>query len=114
MEQLENFPPVKWSMTHPRLAAWGVLSLGMIILLVIEARDVGLEPGNWVALIVATILVAGACIWIVSWEDVDESEPLDPDLTMTATSEMTAVNVTENQADNNETTSSDQGDDTTT
>lgn len=72
MENLSNLPPVKWSLTHPRLAAWAVLSLGMIILLVIEARDVGLRPGNWVALIVATILVAGACIWIVSWEDIEE------------------------------------------
>ncbi len=76
MEQLQNLPPVKWSLVHPRIAAWVVLSAGMIILLVIEARDVGLEFGNWVALIIATILVAGACIWIVSWEDVDESDPL--------------------------------------
>jgi K+ transporter len=72
MNNLENIPPVKWSMTHPRIAAWIVLSLGMVILLVIEARDVGLTAGNWIALIVATVLVAGACIWIVSWEDVEE------------------------------------------
>jgi hypothetical protein len=77
MENLENLPPVRWSMTHPRLAAWIVLSAGMVILLVIEARDVGLTVGNWIALIVMTILVAGACVWIVSWEDVDESEPVD-------------------------------------
>lgn len=65
-------------MVHPRLAAWIVLSLGMIILLVIEARDVGLLATQWVALIVACILVAGACIWIVSWEDSDEEEPQTP------------------------------------
>jgi hypothetical protein len=59
---------------NPRISAWVVLSLGMIILLVIEAHDVGLTLGNWIALIIATILVAGACIWIVSWEDVDESD----------------------------------------
>lgn len=75
MDTLANLPPIKWAMTHPRVAAWIVLSAGMIILLAIEARDVGLEAGNWVALILMTILVAGACIWIVSWEDVDESEP---------------------------------------
>ena len=77
MEKIEGFPPVKWSLVHPRLAAWMVLSLGMIILLVYEARDVGLKMGNWVALIVATVLVAGACIWIVSWEDEDEVDPLE-------------------------------------
>jgi len=44
----------------------------MIVLLVIEARDVGLLPGQWVALLTACVLVAGVCIWIVSWEDADE------------------------------------------
>jgi hypothetical protein len=67
-------PVVRWIEAHPRLSAWFVLALGMVILLVIEARDVGLLPGQWVALIVATILVAGACIWIISWEDDDELE----------------------------------------
>ena len=32
---------------------------------------------KWIALIVATVLVAGACIWIVSWEDTDEPEDVD-------------------------------------
>ena len=74
MRNLANFPPVRWAVVHPRLAAWIVLSLGMIVLLVIEARSVGLLPTQWIALIVACILVAGACIWIVSWEDSDEEE----------------------------------------
>jgi hypothetical protein len=56
----------------PRLAAWIVLSLGIVILLLVEARDVGLLIGQWIALIVASILVAGLCIWIVTWEDSDE------------------------------------------
>jgi hypothetical protein len=67
-------PVVGWIELHPRLSAWFVLALGMIILLVIEARDVGLLPGQWVALIVTTALVAGACIWIISWEDEEEAE----------------------------------------
>ncbi len=79
METLKNLPPVRWAAVHPRLAAWIVLSLGMVILLFIEARDVGLLPGQWVALIVACVLVAGACIWIVSWEDSDEEEDAAPD-----------------------------------
>jgi hypothetical protein len=56
------------------VAAWIVLSVGMIILLAIEARDVGLLPGQWIALMVACVLVAGACVWIISWEDPDEAE----------------------------------------
>lgn len=69
---MQNYPPVKWALTHPRLAAWIVLSLGMIILLVIEASDVGLLPTQWIALIVITVLVAGLCIWIISWQDSDD------------------------------------------
>ncbi|MEP7291492.1 MAG: hypothetical protein ABI835_06895 [Chloroflexota bacterium] len=76
MQSLKSLPPVRWASVHPRLAAWIVLALGMVILLVIEARSVGLLPGQWVALIIATVLVAGACIWIVSWEDKDEPEDL--------------------------------------
>lgn len=60
-------------MVHPRLAAWIVLSIGMIVLLLIEVRNVGLLPTQIAALMVACVLVAGACIWIVSWEDDDET-----------------------------------------
>jgi len=63
---------IKWIRHHPNLSAWFVLALGMVILLVLEARDVGLEASQWFWLIVVTILVAGACIWIVSWGDNDE------------------------------------------
>ncbi len=38
MESLKN-----WIKKHPNLAAWFVLALGMVILLVFEAREVGLE-----------------------------------------------------------------------
>ena len=74
---LAKLPPVRWAMLHPRLAAWIALSIGMIVLLVIEAREVGLLPGQWIALITACILVAGACIWIISWEDRDDDTPPD-------------------------------------
>lgn len=70
---MQDFPLVKWATTHPRLAAWLVLSVGMVTLLTINARDVGLLATQWITLIVATVLVAGLCIWIISWEDeVDE------------------------------------------
>jgi protein-S-isoprenylcysteine O-methyltransferase Ste14 len=72
MNQLQNIPPVKWMLRHPRLAAWIILSIGMVVLLVIEAKDVGLLATQWAALVIATVLVAGACVWIISWEDSDE------------------------------------------
>lgn len=64
-----------WIGTHPNLSAWFVLALGMVIILVFEARDVGLEARQWFWLIVVTVLVAGACIWIISWGDDEEEEP---------------------------------------
>lgn len=53
---------------HPRLISWFVLSLGMVIMLLWAARDVGLLAGQMVALVVATILLAGLCVWIIGWE----------------------------------------------
>ncbi len=72
-------PVLRLIETWPRITAWIVLSLGCIALLIYEARDVGLSAGNWIALIVATIGVAGLCIWIVSWED-EEDVPAVPSL----------------------------------
>jgi len=57
---------------HPRLIAWLVLAIGMVIILVFSARDVGLLPGQWAALIVATVGLAGLCVWIIGWEDKEE------------------------------------------
>ncbi len=71
---MENNPAVKWVMQRPRFSAWVVLAAGMVALLVYEARNVGLLASQWIALIVATVLVAGACIWIISWEDKDDPE----------------------------------------
>lgn len=71
---MQNNPAVKWVMQRPRLSAWVVLAAGMVALLVYEARNVGLLPSQWIALIFATVLVAGACIWIISWEDKDNPE----------------------------------------
>jgi hypothetical protein len=64
-----------WIKAHPRLTAWIVLALGMNAMLVYEARSVGLLAGQWLALIVATTLVAGLCVWIIGWEDDDEDDP---------------------------------------
>lgn len=66
----------KWIVAHPNLSAWIVLALGMVAILVYEARDVGLEGQQWFWLIVVTVLVAGACIWIISWGDDEPEEEL--------------------------------------
>lgn len=71
MEKIKNV--VK---SHPYLSAWVVLALGMVLILVYEAQNVGLEGSQWFWLITITVLVAGACIWIISWGDDDN----DPDL----------------------------------
>ena len=53
---------------HPRLVSWLVLALGMVIMLLWAAKDVGLLPGQMAALVAATILLAGLCVWIIGWE----------------------------------------------
>jgi hypothetical protein len=68
MQGIKNF-----ILGHPNLTAWVVLALGMNLILIFEARDVGLQPSQWFWLLLITTLVAGACIWIVSWGDKDEA-----------------------------------------
>jgi hypothetical protein len=58
---------------HPQLTAWAVLAVGMVIILIWSAKDVGLLPGQWAALIVATILLAGLCVWIIGWDTEEEA-----------------------------------------
>ncbi len=58
---------------HPNLVSWLVLAVGMVIIVVIAARHVGFQAGQWAALIGATIALAGLCVWIISWEDGDDA-----------------------------------------
>lgn len=58
---------------HPRIAAWAVLAVGMVIILLWSAKDVGLLPTQLAALVVATIVLAGLCVWIIGWEDSDQA-----------------------------------------
>lgn len=65
-----------WVKTHPKTTSWIVLSVGMAAIIAWEARDVGLLPMQWLALIAATVLVAGLSVWIIGWEDDDDdAEP---------------------------------------
>ena len=63
----------QWILRHPNLSAWIALAVGMNAILLFEARDVGLLPLQWFWLLLITTLVAGACIWIVSWGEDDET-----------------------------------------
>ena len=63
-----------WATQHPKLAAWVALAIGMVIVLVIAARDVGLLWNQWLFLILATIGLAGLCVWIISWEANEDEE----------------------------------------
>ncbi len=62
---------------HPQIVAWIVLAIGMVIILVWSAKDVGFTAGQWAALVVTTILLAGACVWIIGWGDDEEEEEIE-------------------------------------
>jgi amino acid permease len=63
---------------HPRIVAWIALAIGMVIILLWAAKDVGLLPTQLLALAVATVVLAGLCVWIIGWEDeVEEQAPDD-------------------------------------
>jgi hypothetical protein len=69
MQKIRNFAE-----QHPRISSWIVLAIGMTAILIWSAKDVGFTGGQWAAVIVTTILLAGACVWIIGWGD-DEEEP---------------------------------------
>jgi hypothetical protein len=64
----------KFAAQHPRLTAWVALAIGMVAILLWSAKDVGLLPTQLAALVVATILLAGLCVWIIGWEDTEENQ----------------------------------------
>jgi hypothetical protein len=71
---------VDFAKRHPRITAWIALAVGMVAILVWSARDAGLEgPGQWAALIAATIGLAGLCVWIIGWEDDEDQEGSAPE-----------------------------------
>ena len=85
---------------YPRWVAWAVLSIGMVVILIWSAWDYvlatpeegGFSLGQVVALIVATVLVAGLCVWIIGWEDEDQ-EPGTGTLSQEASSGQSADTV---------------------
>ena len=53
---------------HPRLWSWIFLAIGMVGLLLIASKDVPLEWSQRTALVIATIVLAGLCVWIINLE----------------------------------------------
>lgn len=65
-----------WAQAHPYLTCWIVLAIGMVIMLLASSTHAGLLPTQLAFLAVMTVLLAGACVWIISW-DADEDEPAE-------------------------------------
>lgn len=63
---------------HPYLTAWAVLAVGMVAILLWASRHVDLLLHQRGFLVLVTILLAGACVWIISWEE-DGGEEDEPD-----------------------------------
>lgn len=63
---------------HPQITAWIALAIGMVIILVLSARNAGFTAGQWTALIITTIVLAGACVWIIGWGEDEETEISEP------------------------------------
>ncbi len=53
---------------HPLIVAWILMSIAMVAILLVSTGDANLLPSQLAAMIAATIVLAGACVWIVSWE----------------------------------------------
>ncbi len=69
---------------HPQIASWIVLAIGMVLILVWSAQDVGFTGSQWVALVITTILLAGACVWIIGWEDDEDDDLFQEQVAQTA------------------------------
>ncbi|MCL4541940.1 MAG: hypothetical protein M1396_06350 [Chloroflexi bacterium] len=54
---------------HPFIVAWLVLALGMVIILLWTSSDAHLLPRQLAFLVITTVLLAGACVWIIRWEE---------------------------------------------
>lgn len=56
-------------LNHPYLAGWVVLAVGMVAILLTTSGDAHLLPRQTAFLILMTVLLAGACVWIISWDE---------------------------------------------
>lgn len=62
-------PVKRFAQDHPNIIAWVALAVGMVaLLLILMPKDLGLLPGQMATLVISTILLAGLCVWIISWD----------------------------------------------
>ena len=59
---------------HPMVVAWIGLSIGMVAILLYTSKDVELLASQRLALVAATIALAGACVWILTWESDSDAD----------------------------------------
>jgi hypothetical protein len=53
---------------HPNLVTGLVLALAMVVMVLYASKDVGFLPLQTLALVIATVILAGLCVWIINWE----------------------------------------------
>lgn len=63
MERLKEF----WR-AHPRLAQWALLAAAMVLVVLWASSGVDLSPTQRLAIVAATVGLAGLCVWIIHWE----------------------------------------------
>ena len=57
-----------FALRHPQLVAWAVLSVVMVALVLWSAKDVQLLPTQLLSIVIATVVLAGLCVWIIGWD----------------------------------------------
>ena len=53
---------------HPQLAAWAALAAVMVVMVLLSAREVDLLWTQRLSIVLATIGLAGLCVWIIGWD----------------------------------------------
>jgi len=54
---------------HPRLMAWLLLAIGMLVIFLITSANVPFTPAQRLAVSGAIVALAGLCVWIIFWEE---------------------------------------------
>jgi len=55
--------------THPRITAWLVLAIAMLIAFLATSAGVSLDTVQRLAIAGALVGLAGLCVWIIFWEE---------------------------------------------
>lgn len=68
-EEAQPAPPAgSFARRHPQLLAWAVLAVLMVAMVLYSARDVSLLASQRFFIILATVGLAGLCVWIIGWD----------------------------------------------